>query len=165
MIQVTRYEGTDKSAPRKKMQIDSCIVDQLTEARNFVQANIESRDDIAEDSSTAIKVFQYPMRCIREIIANALCHRDYSDRSRMVYVTIFDDRLEVRNPGNWGAIGFSEGLISLLSDLKTQSVHHNISLAKAISSIDMMEMEGSGIETAIKDCRNIDAPGTSSNIP
>ena len=42
----------------------------------------------------------YPLRALREILANALCHRDYSIGGGSVGVAIYDDRLEVTSSGS-----------------------------------------------------------------
>lgn len=41
----------------------------------------------------------YPPRATREAIANALCHRDYISHGDAVAVAMYDDHLEVTNPG------------------------------------------------------------------
>jgi ATP-dependent DNA helicase RecG len=42
----------------------------------------------------------YPMEALREALANALCHRDYSISGGAVSLAIFDDRLEITSAGN-----------------------------------------------------------------
>lgn len=39
------------------------------------------------------------MAAVREAIVNAVAHSDYSQRGAPIRVLIFDDRLEVENPG------------------------------------------------------------------
>jgi len=41
---------------------------------------------------------EYPLKAIREALANALAHRDYKTTSS-IQIRIFDDRLEIWNPG------------------------------------------------------------------
>lgn len=41
----------------------------------------------------------YPPRATREALANALCHRDYTTPGGAVAVAMYDDRLEITNPG------------------------------------------------------------------
>lgn len=41
----------------------------------------------------------YPPRATREALANALCHRDYTIAGGAVAVAIYDDHLEITNPG------------------------------------------------------------------
>jgi len=41
----------------------------------------------------------YPPRAMREALANALCHRDYVMPGGAVAVAMYDDHLEISNPG------------------------------------------------------------------
>jgi ATP-dependent DNA helicase RecG len=41
----------------------------------------------------------YPPRAMREALANALCHRDYTIPGGAVAVAMYDDHLEITNPG------------------------------------------------------------------
>ena len=42
----------------------------------------------------------YPPRATREALANALCHRDYTIPGGAVAVAMYDDHLEITNPGD-----------------------------------------------------------------
>lgn len=41
----------------------------------------------------------YPPRALREAIANSICHRDYTSPGGAVAIAMYDDHLEVANPG------------------------------------------------------------------
>lgn len=157
-IRLTKYEGIDKSSPRKRWDIHNSIISQIIESRKFIENNIETRDLISNNSISSEKIFEYPMKCLREIIANAVCHRDYQDFERIIYVRIFNNRIEISNPGNWGNNKILDDQVLKLSECIGHPVEKNITLAKSISSVSFMEMEGSGLETAILDCKSIDAP-------
>jgi len=43
----------------------------------------------------------YPPRATREAIANAICHRDYTIPGSAVAVAMYDDHLEITNPGTF----------------------------------------------------------------
>jgi ATP-dependent DNA helicase RecG len=43
----------------------------------------------------------YPTRATREALANALCHRDYTIAGGAVAVAMYDDHLEITNPGEF----------------------------------------------------------------
>lgn len=45
------------------------------------------------------EVPEYSLDAVREAIANAVIHRDYTDRGREVLVRMFDQRLEIASPG------------------------------------------------------------------
>lgn len=41
----------------------------------------------------------YPEIAIRELVANALVHQDLEDNSSFILIEIYDDRIEISNPG------------------------------------------------------------------
>lgn len=41
----------------------------------------------------------YPPLSTREAISNAICHRDYAVHGNSVAIAMYDDRLEIINPG------------------------------------------------------------------
>ncbi|NEG54842.1 ATP-binding protein [Bifidobacterium platyrrhinorum] len=80
-----RYEGT--------------IDEMLEGALSFVAHN--SRTKVIVDHGDRRDVPEYPETAVREIIINALMHRDYGPYSNgtPVRLTLFSDRLECWNPG------------------------------------------------------------------
>ena len=54
-----------------------------------------------EAIGTAIRkdVQMYPPLAVRELIANALIHQDFRERGTSVLIEIYDDRIEISNPG------------------------------------------------------------------
>ena len=89
---------------------------------------------------------------MREAIVNAVCHRDYAS-SANVQVRIFDDRLEVWNPG-----GLSEGMT--VNDLRGvhESKPRNRLVANAFFLIKYVEQFGTGTGRIIADCLNHGLP-------
>lgn len=91
------------------------------------------------------EVFEYPLEAIREIIVNAVAHRDYSSKSP-IYIRIFEDKLEVENPGN---------LLELsIEDLKKphRSVLRNPKIAEVLYYLGYIEKWGTGTLMVIKAC-------------
>ena len=94
----------------------------------------------------------YPPDAVREAITNAVCHRDYADSGNVV-VRVFDDRLEVSNPG-----GLPAGMT--VEDLKKphESRPRNKLVADAFFLIKYIEQFGTGIQRIINDCREAGVP-------
>jgi uncharacterized protein YjbI with pentapeptide repeats len=152
LIRCTKYDGINKAAARSRRNSDGSLLAQILEARDFIAENTGSREKPVESSMQSHTIYQYPMVCVREVLANAVCHRDYEDQERITYVTIFTDRIEIKSPGRWVNDGLGVNQTIPLSKLASESIQRNIRLAHAISSVDMMEMEGSGIPSSIQDC-------------
>ncbi|GAA2607705.1 ATP-binding protein [Dactylosporangium fulvum] len=114
------------------------------------------------DGSGRTDVYDYPAEVVREAVANALLHRDYSPYSRgtPVQITLYADRLVVANPGGlFGAI--------TEDDLGGEGVTstRNPVLAKLLQDVRLpdtgrmvCENRASGIPTMLRELRRAGSP-------
>jgi len=81
-------------------RLDGTIAETLKLAISFVISNIKKATRI-NDNGVREDVYEYPIKAIREIVLNALIHRDYSiyTENEPIRLTIYDNRIEVSNPG------------------------------------------------------------------
>lgn len=96
-IQAGRFEGTDRRRILDSAEIRSLPVPAVEETINFVRRNI-SREAVIE-AVRRVDRWAFPAAALREAVVNAVVHADYSQRGGPIRVAIFDDRLEVENPG------------------------------------------------------------------
>ncbi len=92
--------GNDGERFIDNKRIEGTIPQMVEGTLAFVRRNMKVKTIIAEDGTRADKP-EYPIKAVREIILNALIHRDYSmhtDRSP-VRLVMYEDRLELENPG------------------------------------------------------------------
>ena len=91
-------------------RIEGRLTQMLEDTLTFIRRNIRNATIIDEDGKRADRM-EYPMVAVREIVLNALIHRDYSihtDQSP-IRVILYRDRLEVENPGGlYGRITVDE---------------------------------------------------------
>lgn len=82
-------------------RIEGTIRQMFECAMTFVKRNMKYRTVIDENTGKRDDVPEYPIIAIREIIINALVHRDYSIHTDNCPITIkmFSNRIEVENPG------------------------------------------------------------------
>ena len=64
---------------------------------NFINSHIPSDEVIGKAFRTEVKMF--PEDAIRELVANALIHQDFNETGTSVTIEIYNNRLEVSNPG------------------------------------------------------------------
>lgn len=95
-ITATRVRGTTFSPDiLSRADIDGRILDQLDRAFEFLQATTPSPAHIAGVMRVETGL---PETVFREALLNALVHRDYRMASQ-IRVFVFDDRVEIINPG------------------------------------------------------------------
>lgn len=141
-INAFRFEGKnrDEGEIRDRLPVEGTVEEMINQAVEFVKKNMRTmgringvyREDIPE----------YPEGALREIIANAVAHRDYSSNQKIM-LRIFDDRLEVENPG--GLIG---GLtIGDLTERKSRHEPRNPFLMGVMADLELVGEMGSGMGT------------------
>ena len=103
----------------------------------FPERKIEREDRLA-----------IPPAALREILLNAVIHRDYSDPGGYVAIAVFDDRVEIRSIGKFpGGITAESLAAPHLSRLR------NPLIAEAFHRTGAIEIWGRGTNRVIAECR------------
>jgi len=99
-ITALRIRGRELTDPIVDRQDLAGPVDNLVrEGESFVRNRMRvAYAGFEADGVTRREVPEYPLRAVREALANAVSHRDYSVPSQ-VQLRMYDDRLEVQSPG------------------------------------------------------------------
>ena len=124
--------------------VEGNIIDQVEEAENFVLSHIKKAAKIVGFERQ--EVWEYPINALREAIVNAICHRDYSYSSDIT-IGIFDDRVEISNPGT-----LPEPLTPEDLKKKHKSIPRNPLVANTFFLIRNIEQWGEGTNKIIKWC-------------
>lgn len=89
-----------------------------------------------------------PAEALREVILNAVMHRDYSRASSYVAIAVFDDRIEVRSVGD-----FPTGISAAMLSGDHPSILRNPLIAGAFHRTGAVEVWGRGTNRVIEACR------------
>ncbi len=89
-----------------------------------------------------------PAEALREIIINAVIHRDVSDPSSYVAIAVFDDRIEIHSLG-----GFPTGIRAEMLSQEHRSIPRNPLIAGAFHRTGAIEVWGRGTNRVIEACR------------
>lgn len=95
--------------------------------------------------------YELPVGAIREMIVNAVCHRNYMDNS-CVQVAVYDNRVEVTSPG------MLYGGLTLEEALNGRSKIRNKAVAEIFSRMEIIEKWGTGIRRIINRAKEYDLP-------
>lgn len=85
------------------------------------------------------EILEIPKFVLREAVVNAVAHRDYFERGANVQVNIFDNRIEISNPG-----GLPKGLSP--QNFGKHSVTRNSLVAALLHRCSYIEKAGTGIQ-------------------
>ncbi|MBU4340891.1 MAG: putative DNA binding domain-containing protein, partial [Euryarchaeota archaeon] len=98
-VKCIRFKGVGVTGEMIDLRtVGGDVFEQLIEAEKFVFNNIALSAWIEDEKIQRQERWEYPPKAIREVLANAISHRDYEITSK-VQVRIFDDRMEFWNPG------------------------------------------------------------------
>lgn len=128
------------------------MIGQVDEVMKFVTRHISVRYEF-EGKPRRKEVWEYPLEALREAIINAIVHRDYTAPSN-VQVEIYDDRIEIWNPGR-----LLPGItIDDLYKKEHKSVVRNKLIAQVFYDIGYIEKYGSGTIKIVDLCRRHGLP-------
>ncbi|MHC9543393.1 MAG: ATP-binding protein [Vulcanimicrobiota bacterium] len=130
------FKGTDKVHILDRKDFDGGIVADIEDSLRFIERNTRTAYRIEKLAREEIP--EYPMAALREAITNAVMHRDWFIEGANVFVEIFEDRIEISNPG-----GLPNGMHP--EDLGIKSVRRNPLIADLLHRIAFVEKAGTGI--------------------
>jgi ATP-dependent DNA helicase RecG len=96
---------------------------------------------------------EIPSEALREALINSLCHRQWEKFNQAISIAIFDDRLEISNPG----ILPPELPVELMKQ-SHNSYPYNPIIAEVLFQIKMLEKWGTGVKRIIDVCHENKVP-------
>ena len=113
----------------------------VEQALDFVRRNTDADSQLEHGRRIDRPV--YPEAVLREVIVNALVHRDYSIFGTDITLTIFSDRLEVRSPGSLPNTATVDALLDGFRYARNQT------LVNVMRDYRYVEFRGMGIPTKV----------------
>ncbi|MGH8433990.1 MAG: RNA-binding domain-containing protein [Pseudomonas sp.] len=99
MLRVARFRGVDRTEFLDNRQFHGNIFQLLHRAERYLRESLPVAGRVLPGLFERVDDPLYPPMALREALANAFCHRDYSIGGGSVAVAIYDDRLEVTSSG------------------------------------------------------------------
>ena len=136
--------------------LDGPIPAIVAQAVSAMQRNMRRRSVV--EGAGRQDIWDYPTEAIREIVANALMHRDYHPTAQgtQVRISLYPDRFEVASPGGLHGIHAGHTDVAQLIDSSINSTR-NALLAKLLEDVvipgtgrPVCENRGSGLRAAVQ---------------
>lgn len=99
LLRAARFRGTDRTEFIDNRQFHGNVFTLLRWAERFLRESLPVAGRVMPGLFERVDDPLYPPLALREALANAFCHRDYSIGGGSVAVAIYDDRLEVTSSG------------------------------------------------------------------
>jgi predicted HTH transcriptional regulator len=144
-IQAGRFAGADKSRIADHAEFRELPVRAIEHAIQFIEKHSMRGASIGRVRRK--ERWNLPPLAVREALINAVAHADYSQRGAPIRVSLFDERLEIENPG------------LLPTGLTIEDLEHGVSklrnrvIGRAFHALGLIEQWGSGVQRMIAACR------------
>ncbi len=138
-LRVIQYRGEGRTETQREQEFPGGYATEFDSIVNYIVALTPATEVI--DGSFRRAVPTYPLIALRELVANALIHQDFSVAGAGPTVEIFDNRIEITNPG--------EPLVDTERFLDTPPKSRNEILAAMMRRFDICEERGTGIDKAV----------------
>jgi ATP-dependent DNA helicase RecG len=90
---------------------------------------------------------EYGRFSLRELVTNAVCHRDYEDQCGKIIIKMFDDKIEFSNIG-----GLPEGVTA--KNIASSQYSRNPVIASLLAKVNYIEEMGEGWDKIIEEHRS-----------
>jgi len=148
-ILAARFPGMAFSDEFIKQEIRGTLPDQLRQAEAFVRDHLRSVVRLV--GLTREETPEYPLEAVRELLVNAVAHRDYSQQGDTIHLHIFADRLEVHSPGGL------PGPVTLANLLEAR-FSRNAVIAQVLSDLGFVERLGYGLNRVLTSVKQNNLP-------
>ena len=151
-IQAGRFAGTNRARLLDSMEIRSFLPRAAEDAMAFAQKHL-SRESVIESIRREDR-WTVPLVAIREALMNAVVHADYAQQGAPIRIALFDDRVEVENPG---LLPFGLTIEDIRQGV---SKVRNRVIARVFHELHLIEQWGSGIQRMTAACQEagLDVP-------
>lgn len=153
-LRVVQYSGNNRLSMLKEDVGGKGYVVGFEGLMKYVEALIPTREVII--GAKREKESAYPMLAIREAVANALIHQDFTITGAGPVIEIFESRIEITNPGL--------PLVDVKRIIDNPPKSRNEKLAALMRRLGMCEELGTGWDKIVISCELMQLPAPKINL-
>lgn len=141
-IQYVKFIGEEMTSDVEyQKKFSGALITELGLLDNFIRTNIVKDRPIRTESFQEELIRNYPFWALRELIMNAIMHRNYESNAP-IYIYEFSNRIELINPG--GLFGEATP-----QNFPNASDYRNVVLAEALKVLGYVNRFNYGVKRAI----------------
>lgn len=138
-VRVIQYRGNGRTETLKEQEFSKGYASSFEALISTINGLLPANEVIGEALRKSTPMF--PELAVRELVANALIHQDFFVTGAGPIVELFDDRIEITNPG--------EPLVDTQRFVDTPPRSRNETLASLMRRFRICEERGSGIDKVV----------------
>ncbi len=154
-VRVVQYSGTSRVKTLKEQVGTKGYACSFEELIAYINGVLPANEVIGKALRKSVPM--YPELAVRELVANALIHQDFFVTGAGPMVEIFDNRVEITNPGR--------PLVDTRRFVDTPPRSRNEALASLMRRFRICEERGSGIDKVISQIELFQLPAPSFEAP
>ena len=154
-IRVIQYQGTGRTETLKEQEDTKGYASGFTGLVDYINNLLPSNEVIGQALRKTVPMF--PELAVRELVANTLIHQDFFVTGAGPMVEIFEDRIEITNPG--------EPLVDTQRFVDTPPKSRNEALASLMRRFRICEERGSGIDKVVLQVELFQLPAPLFEVP
>jgi ATP-dependent DNA helicase RecG len=140
-ITAVRFAGDAMSDTFHRQDISGTLPDQIKRAEMFLADYLRKGVQLGATMARA-EAYEYPMEAARELVVNAVAHRDYQINGDGIRLFIFSNRMEVTSPGRL------PGPVTI-DNIKDERFSRNPAIVQVLSDMGFIERLGYGVDRVI----------------
>jgi len=144
-VQAGRFHGIDRSRILDSVEITDNLSMAVEESILFIQRSIAR--ELIIDGTRRVEKWTYPLTAIREAVINAIVHADYSQSGAPIRIAVYENRLEIENPG---LLPFG---LTIDDIQRGVSKLRNRVIGRVFRELGYIEQWGSGIQRMMRSCQ------------
>ena len=149
VVRCVLFKGTDKVYIIDDKTFGGPLLQQYNKAIEWLKGKLQVAYEI-EGTGPRKEVWEIPLEVFKEAIINALAHRDYDEQGASITIEMFDDRVEITNPGTL--------LPVVAKNFGRKSLSRNPLIFGLFTRMHLVEHIGSGIPRMCKEMLDAGLP-------
>ncbi len=145
-IQAGRFAGVNRARVLDSTEIRSYLPLAAEEAVAFARKHLTHESII--EGVRRVDRWSVPLVAVREAVINAVVHADYAQQGAPIRLALFDDRIEIENPGLLPFGLTIEDIIQGVSKLRNRVI------GRVFHELHLIEQWGSGIQRMTSACQD-----------